>query len=34
MGLMVNSSQLIFLPSSKSRDTKLGKISKIRPYKI
>ena len=31
---MVDSSQLTFLPTSKSRDTKLGQISKIRPDQI
>jgi len=33
-GLMVNSLQLTFLASSKSRDTKKGKVSKIRPDQI
>jgi len=34
MGLTVDYSQLTILPSSKSRDTKLGQVSKIRSDKI
>jgi len=32
--LTVDSLQLTFVPTSKSRDTKLGQISKIRPDQI